>query len=224
VVPCLPTGRRDTIKINYYMMKKLSVLLFFAVLGNILFAQSKHEALNADKILWFGLDFSNARFIDEFGFKSAETLKNKYFKQWNRLLIEEPEKYNISSFFRVPKVESDYGEVYKRNENVDPAKIILDITAMDYTLDENKIKEIIGQYETSYDGYGLVFIIDNFNKPKLQAAMWVTYFYIPTKQVVFTKRMVGEPGGFGMRNFWASSLYKVFQKCNTEKTYWLEDK
>jgi hypothetical protein len=186
-------------------------------------AQTKQGALMSYKIVWFGLDFSNARFIDDLAFKSANELKNKLFKQWNRLLLEEPAKYDIAKFFKVTTVETELGEVYKRNENVDPSNIILDIRGMDYSLDENKIKEIVGQYQINYEGYGLVFIVESFNKVKEKGTMWVTYFHIPTKQVVFTKKMTAEPGGIGVKNYWASSVYKVFEQCKSEKSGWLKE-
>jgi hypothetical protein len=204
-------------------MKKVSLLFLLTVLSNLLIAQTKQEALKTDTILWFGLDFSNARFIDESAFKSPVELKNKLFKQWNRLLLEEPEKYDIPKFFKVSAAKTELGEVYRRNENVDPAGIVLDMRGMDYCLNESKIKEIIGQYETDFNGYGLVLIMESFNKIKAQGSMWVTYFYIPTKEVVFTKRMVGEAGGIGIKNYWVASVYNVFEKSRSEKSDWLRE-
>jgi hypothetical protein len=204
-------------------MKTKLTLISLIFMGNLILAQSKHDALFSDTITWYGLDFSEARFVDEFAFKSADELKSVLFIKWNRTIVAEPDKYNISKFFNIPVVRTELGEVYNRNEKVDTSKIILDIHQMDYALTDEKVKTIISQYEVSGEGYGLVFIIENFCKLNSKGSMWVTYFHIPTKQVVFAKRMVGDAGGFGLHNYWMGSVYNVFEKSLRERPFWVKE-
>lgn len=196
-------------------MKK-AILLFIIVLqaGNIL-GQSVEELRESKSITWFGIDFSKARFVGRYDFKSPWELKDKLIPEWNQLILREPEKYDISKYFHKSKVETELGDVYDRNSKIDESEIIISFEDRDDELNEEKIQEIVSEYITEYTGYGLVFIVESFNKSMQNGTVWVTYFHIPSKQVVLTKKMSAEPMGFGIKNYWARVFYRIMQDCET---------
>jgi hypothetical protein len=194
-------------------MKKAIIILLTAVQAGIIFGQSKEELRNAESITWFGIDFSEARFVGRYDFKSPSELKDKFIPEWNQLILREPEKYNIGLYFDKSKVETELGDVYDRNSKIDESEIIIDFTESDYELNEENIQKIVSEYKTEYTGYGLVFIVESFNKSLQKGTVWVTYFHIPTKQVIFTKKMSAEPMGFGIKNYWARVFYRIMQNC-----------
>lgn len=138
-------------------------------------------------------------------------------------MLSEPEKYNIAEFFHKAEVLSDFGDVYARNGQIDETQILLGVDGIGYEIPEEKIQEIISSYVTDYDGYGLVLIIENFNKLKVTGSMWVTIFHIPSKTVVLTKRVSAEPSGFGLRNYWAGSIYEALKESSGSLDKWLAD-
>ncbi len=199
-----------------------SAFLLICLLSNsmITYGQSKEEALSAESILWFGLDFSEARFVGKHDFKSSYELKEKFIPAWNQLMLSEAEKFNISEYFHVPSVNNDFGDVYARNEAINEDEIILGIDGIRHSMEEEDIQRIVSDYVTEYEGYGLVFIVESFNKVTVNATIWVTYFHIPSKTVVFTKRMNAEPGGFGLRNYWAGAIYKIMEDSEDRLGSW----
>jgi len=106
-------------------------------------AQSKSEALTTDTLAWFGLDFSKARFIDEQAFKSGKSIKEIHFAEWNRTILAEPEKFELSKFFKANYIKTELGEIYRRHALVDPNNIILDLHEMDYSFNEDRVKNVI---------------------------------------------------------------------------------
>lgn len=181
--------------------------------NGIVFCQSKEELRSAESITWFGIDFSEARFIGKQDFKSPWELKEKLIPGWNQVILHEPEKYNLSAFFKKSEVETELGDAYDRNSKIDENIIILGVEGYDYALNEDKIQEVISEYKTDYTGYGLVFVVESFNKLAQMGTVWVTYFHIPTKKVVLTKKMSAEPMGFGIKNYWARVFYRIMQEC-----------
>jgi hypothetical protein len=204
-------------------MKTNFIFLLAVAINLSLAGQSKREALETNSILWFGLDFSEARFTGKFDFKSPYELKEKYIPQWNQLMLHEAEKYNIRQFYRKTDVKSDFGDVYRNNEAIDETQIILGAEGISYEITEETIQKIVSGYVTEYDGYGLVLIVENFNKIQVKASVWVTFFYIPTKEVVFTKRVIAEPAGFGLRNYWAGAIHNIMKISSTSMEEWLQN-
>lgn len=196
-------------------MKKAILLMIIATQAGLLAGQSREELREAESITWFGVDFSEARFVGRYDFKSPLELKDKLIPAWNQLILREPEKYDISRYFNKSKVETELGDVYDRNSKIDESEILIDFPESNYELTEEKIQEIISEYKTEYTGYGLVFIVESFNKSLQKGTVWVTYFHIHTKQVVLTKKMSAEPMGFGIKNYWARVFYRIMQSCET---------
>ncbi|MBN1599212.1 MAG: hypothetical protein JW894_13040 [Bacteroidales bacterium] len=202
-------------------MKKIIIYSLFLIFYSAAFSQTKEEALNAETITWFGIDFSQARFVDDLAFPSGYELRDKYFKGWNRLIISEPEKYDIPKYFHCIEIKTDLGDVYRRNEDVNVSDIIVEIPEGDnYKIQEGEIQKIIKDYKADLEGYGLVFIAESFDKPRVEGCIWVTYFHIPTKKVVFTRKLVGKPVGFGIRNYWAGAIADIMKQAGEEKSSW----
>ena len=205
-------------------MKKFTLLFFVGLLTGISYGQSIEELKNAESITWFGIDFSEARFIGKYDFKSFWELKEKFIPEWNQVVLREPEKYDLGKYFSKSKVETELGDVYDRNSKIDETNIIVGLEESDYELSNEIIQKVVSEYKTDYTGYGLVFIVESFNKSLEKGTIWVTYFHIPTKTVVLTKRLSAEPMGFGIRNYWARVFYDVMQTCETSQSAWFKQK
>ena len=93
-------------------------------------------------------------------------------------------------------------------------------TSEDYSITETDVQKIISDYKSDKDGYGLVFVVESFNKTAVQGAIWVTYFDIKSKKVVFTTKLTSKPMGFGLRNFWAGSVYGIMKLAQHDKSSW----
>jgi hypothetical protein len=57
---------------------------------------------------------------------------------------------------------------------------------------------------------GIVFM-ETLNKIDEEVTMWLVCFKISTGDVLYIRRFVEKPGGFGFRNYWARGYYNVIK-------------
>lgn len=163
--------------------------------------------------VWLGVDFSEARYIPGAEDNTSGNNLKEVFERINGVIVNEPDKYKLKNRFYKQEITDDLSTVSAINEKINPADIVSESSA-DYTrMDEAFIKKMVGKYKIKkQDKVGIVIIMEGMNKRLPQASMWVTFIDLSNHQVLLTKRMTGKPGGFGLRNFWASSVSKVLEE------------
>ena len=194
--------------------------LFFAFVNAQPFG---HPAIkNADEIVYYGLDFSNAKMIGTEGFSNPDDIKARFFRAWNMVIVNESDKYDLKKAFKKDVIRRDFSVIDERNSLPDADELVIN---SDYKISREDVEAIIKNYTGEYDsGVGLVFIIESFSKTGEIGKMWVTFFDIGSKEVLLTRRYSGEPGGFGLRNYWVRSVYNVINQVGKDYAEWLMDK
>lgn len=179
----------------------------------------QNKALSSSEVVWYGLDFTKARMIGSLGFTDPDDIADRFLKNWNQLIISENEKYDIAKFYSKKEVHYNIEMTNSRNEKIDADKLVID---EDYEISKDDITSVISEYEDGDHtaGLGLVYIIESFNKIKGKGNIWVTFFDIASGEVIHTEKMEGKPGGFGLKNYWARTVYDVMKKCKKEFKKW----
>jgi len=181
-------------------------------------AQTLKDFYNNDTIplTYLGVDFSLAKVQGETAI--ASQMRDK-FEEINNVVTNEPKKYDIAGSFKRDHVINELSAVNKLNtaRNAETLKVD-DVAAMEK--DSIKIADI-AQHVKSYElsakkGIGLVFIIDGMSKTNKEATMYVTLLNLSNKKVLFTERMTGKAQGFGFRNYWAYTVYKVLHSIDKD--------
>lgn len=171
-------------------------------------------------ITWLGLDFSHMQFIGQASQMqgtnqiTSDVILNKYVPAWNDLFIHEKDKYHVAK--SVHRREVEYAIEITGNVN---KRITRSFYTTSEPLTENTIAKLVSSYDfKNHDGIGLVFFIENFNKEKEEATMWVTFVDMGTHKLLLTKQLtVIAHGGIGFRNYWAWTFYRVLEDMNH---YW----
>lgn len=207
-------------------MRNLILTSIFVISTSISFAQNTaQDFLSGDEIVWYGLDFSKAKFIGAFdqGAGAAPItgyeLKTKYIPAWNALIVNESAKYDLKRTFKKTSVFNDLSIVEKINSTIEADNIM---SYNDYKFDDvdKTINSIVNGYAVGEkkQGIGVVFIVESFNKGQQQGTIYVTIFDIKTKKVLIKEKIIGKAGGIGMRNYWAKSILSVM--IQVEKTFY----
>ncbi|MBN2275267.1 MAG: hypothetical protein JXK95_13105 [Bacteroidales bacterium] len=168
---------------------------------------NKAKAQSVNDIIWFGVDFTMAKFtlVPE----DPEVIVSKYLPAINKVIIMEPEKYNIREYFDKVNVTNSIDQAIENNAEIDPSTLVI---SNEYKLDPEKINDVLKKYTTPEgSGTGLIFIAENLNKATNFGSYYVTFFDIATKKIIDSRRMKGKTGGIGFRNFWASTVYNVMK-------------
>lgn len=189
-------------------MKKMFWVLM--LLTSIWTAQAQNSLSQADTIYMYGIDYSQVKVL---GATESVSQFQDAFQGINELLLSQPDKYNWEKTVHKPVVV-----------NIAPA--LAAITAADYThlklTQQNTNLSVNAQAMiAAYDlpqtkGVGLVAIGELLNKGKGNGTYQVVFFDIATRKVLSAQTMVTKAGGFGLRNYWANTVYQLIKKAKVE--------
>lgn len=184
-------------------MKKTLLMLVCAYGISILSAQNTKSQLFV-----YGIDFSHAKV-----YAAEESVEQfaQAFEAINMLIATEPEKYDFSRVFdkRVEVVLEPMMEILSTCD-------YSDLKTLSTVSNDVECVEIIKHYVLPQtEGVGVVLIAKMLNKPQGNATYDLITFDIATREILTRKEVKGKAGGFGLRNFWARSVYNVIKstKC-----------
>jgi hypothetical protein len=211
-------------------------------------AQTLQDVFTKTEMVWYGLDFSQAKFVGEFnefgpvpamggvvkvqtgdttkviigGQNGAQVLRDNYFKPWNYVILKEKEKYNLPVYYRKKAVKADISAVENINSKVNPDSMLLSWGTIELT--GERLEGAVNKYDNKgKSGLGLVYIVESFNKTLELAIIHVTFFDIATNKVLMSKRLQTKPGGIGLRNYWATSIYRAMQESKEQWKKWKKE-
>lgn len=188
-------------------MKRLFILSFL-VLPIIGFGQHTMKDFMAEScdVVWFGLDFTQAKMIGSEGFNDPVAIKEDYFRKWNHLMINEGEKYDWQKALVVTDLKYDYEVVDKVNETVKVKSLVINKSHSVY---DDDIASAIKRYEINdfKDAIGVVVVVESFNKIKEHGTGYIVFFDLDSREVLYSHKLIGEAGGFGFRNYWAGAIH-----------------
>lgn len=175
------------------------------------------------RVTWFGIDYSHSKIvgpISSFGGKSpisAQELRDSYYPAWNQLILDEPSKFALQSMIHRGSVAKDLSVVKQLNAATSLDSIEAPETPQ---YKRTEIQQFISTYPLEgKTGIGLVFIAESMNKITDVAFYHVVFFNIETKEILLQERFKGNAGGFGLRNYWATSYGEVMTNIRDDRYY-----
>jgi len=206
-------------------MNKNSIFLFLVlsvfITKNAHGQTAKEVFQRSSNILWIGLDFTKATFVgDRAGFRNVDNCRQLII-EWNSLIISEPGAFNFfETFHEKNNFKSKISITVKHNESIDLEDCILDLPSETGGFTKNTVSEIVSTYDFEGNtGIGLMFIVESFNKTINTGTLWVTFVDMGNNKVLFTEKVVGKPGGFGMRNYWAGAIKDILKYIRKQLYY-----
>ncbi|MEX0810620.1 MAG: hypothetical protein WD048_00300 [Chitinophagales bacterium] len=201
-------------------MKTLSLLMINLILLSLfqIKAAGIEDVKAADELVWFGIDYTKVQCIEDAegsGFTNPNDIVNRMFQSWNGLFISEKDKYDLQGIFKKNEIKYNNESVNKLNSKVDPNQLVKK-EASEFS--EDQLAGMIKKYDSGGNsGIGLVFIAETLNKATEKGSYHLVFFDIESRKILFSKKMQGDAGGFGFRNYWAKSFYLVLD--DAEKQY-----
>jgi hypothetical protein len=189
-------------------MKKLATILcLFTGLLAALPAAETTVTPKTDPVVWAGLDYSMVRMVGPGEFTNPEGIFPGMLDAWNNLFLQERIMFVEKQIKK--NVIIDIGGVTRANKAA-TSKQIINSPGPDDAIEKSHITpQDIARAVKSYklenkSGLGMVFIVDRLIKQgkKGQGAVYVVYFDIASREVLFAQRKVSNATGFGFRNYW----------------------
>lgn len=181
------------------------------------YAQSLKEffADKATPLTYLGVDFSLTKVQGEGA--TADDIQNK-FEPINTVVISES-KYDVTGAFRRTTTVTNYMDAVKKvNADANTSKMKTDnVSDLGLLTPEDIAKHVKAYNLSGKSGIGLVFIVDGMSKMNKEAAMYATLINLSTKKVLLSEKLTGKAQGFGLRNYWAKTVYNVIDKIDKSK-------
>lgn len=175
--------------------------------------QDKAKALSLTNCVWFGIDFTSAKFTSVT--EDPAVIVSQYLNAINTLVLAEPEKFDLKKFFKKSEVTPDIEKVTENNSKIDPKELVIN---QEHAITPDDVKRIIGRYTNAdKNGTGLIFVAENLNKITQTGSYYVCFFDIASHEIIDCQRMTGKAAGFGFRNYWAGSAYNVMKNWAASK-------
>lgn len=195
------------------LKSKLVTIALITLLLPLSYAQEMQEIFDPKgKVTWLGLDFTGARLIGDRERLGSTSDVQHLIVSWNDLLIKEKEKYDIGLAIDKVKVEEAIEVTKENNASLDVTEVFSNDVKDHMRLKPDHIAAIISDYDfKGKTGIGLMFNVESFSKLNEEAAIWVTFVNMGTKDIYFTERLTQKPGGFGMRNYWGGAIYGMMK-------------
>ena len=192
---------------------------FTLLLSGSAMSQDKSDVFRKEvPVTWLGLDFSRANLIGDRERWGSESDVRHVIDAWNALILKEVDKYNIAKAIGRTKVENGTDVTVEKNTEVDVMSMFSEDEKDYLHIKQSDVDDIIATYDfKGMGGIGLMFVVESFNKKNQEGSVWVTFIDMNSRQVLFSEREVAEPGGAGMRNFWAGSIYGIITKIQKKE-------
>lgn len=207
------------------MYRKIKLLITFLLMVSVqsVFSQTSFkDYFNEDTPLtYLGVDFTQAK-VNGLTKPELEDLIERHFSSINNLVLNEPDKYKLEKFFHKYEVKTDIDQVEEHNKKIEVDNLKADGEPKE--LAKNDLEKLIKGYNFSgKKGMGVIFVMEYMNKVEKseKAVLHVVFIDMEKSKVLFSERYTTKPAGFGVRNYWAKSVYNVMDKIgDTDYKRW----
>ena len=118
----------------------------------------------------------------------------------------------MSSFLNKQVCQTDVspGINLSKTANLDSLAIM---NCSSYALTRVQMQSVISGYDfPNQEGVGILMFAAILNKPYAEGEFYTCFFDLQTKEIFMITEAWGKAGGFGLRNYWAKSVYNVLKQ------------
>lgn len=196
-------------------MKRIAAILSAIVLGCISSsAQNPSQLEGIGDFTFFGVDFSHVKV-----FAAEETPSEfvKAFEGINNLFLTEPDKYIALLEQRLDRRVScvDISPAVEQLQKIDMENLKTLRTVGNFTGEEITRMVCDLPIDEDLSGTGLVILANCIDKSGPEGHYVFVFFDIDTRDIITAWNSYGEARGFGLRNYWARSVYKAISCIRT---------
>lgn len=181
-------------------------------------AQTIQDVFKAEtNLTWLGIDFSGVKILGHTDIE-VEDFANRQFAGINELVLNEPKKFDLPKAFHKATVTTDLSIVKAKNKGLDPDKIKSANDADRTRFTNATIEKMVKGYDFGgKKGVGVVILMESMSKTAERSSMYITFINMSNGKVIHTERIEEKVGGFGLRNYYAKSIYEMLKDIEKSK-------
>lgn len=159
-------------------------------------------------VTWIGIDYTQAKFVGAAGFTDPGDLP-RFLLAWNDFVITEPEKYDVKKALGISAVTIDLSYTYEKNEGLDTEAMVQE---EDHKISQEEAETVARSYDLSeIQGTAALLVAECYNKKTTKGSHWLILIDTQTSEIISAAHFVEKPGGFGLRNYWARTIYELLK-------------
>ncbi len=187
----------------------LSLSLLFVLMCSAQKNDKKDDSKTEEQcgqVDFYGVDFSQVNVVDA-------TESNEQFlvafEGINGLMVDEAKKYDPEKFFGLKVRHICVDDAINQIRNLNNRNFR-------NTEGDTSLVKIISAYPTT-ESHVLLIVAKELNKSKNVGTFVAVVYNGETKEILNTFEIEGEGGGFGLRNYWAGSIYDGMKRYSRKK-------
>lgn len=178
------------------------------------FAQNPSQLEGIGEFTFFGVDFSHVKVY------AAEETPSEFVKAFegiNNLFLTEPDKYIVLLEKRLHRPVScvDIKPSIDQLQKIDLESLKTLRTVSRFTGDEMSRMVCDLPIAEDLSGTGLVILANCLDKSGPEGHYVFVFFDIDTRDIITAWHTYGDARGFGLRNYWARSVYNAIDYIRT---------
>lgn len=184
-------------------------------------AQTNPQVFDLKKLTWYGVDCSHLKCIGDYShWGDRNRLREIYMPAWNNVILNEPEKFNLSYFFNDSDIEVNIQVVSQLNAAVFTDSLVEHSRRSKYLSETQILQHIKSYYRSNKKGWGVVMMPENFDGFTKHAIIDLVIFDIESGEVALMKRLNGRGGGVGLKNYWVNTVHTCLNSIRKSWKVW----
>ncbi|MGN6439246.1 MAG: hypothetical protein ACTHMM_22080 [Agriterribacter sp.] len=196
---------------------RFAALLFFTLACHAVSAQTLKEFFNSSDVplTYLGIDYTKTKIFNEA--PPGAEWKDRHFPSMIQVTVNDTTKFEFKKAFSRTNVIYDTKTASARNAKIDADKIVGESGSAEVKLSKSDIDGIASAYKSGSKGIGLLFIVENIDKKKVEESLHVALIDLATGKVLVTERFTEKPAGFGIRNYWVRPVRNVVESIQKSR-------
>jgi hypothetical protein len=185
--------------------------------GCKIYGDRGNEIFYRQDIVFYGFDLTYLKLTNRDKIGDGIIIVPKYFEPWNDMLTNDMLPFKkISGWMDKPTLFL--------GNSVFPYYTLGDaqnfVSSVNYCITYEDVEQIVKNYALrEKEGIGMVVNLSNFNKEREYSHIWVSFFDIATREILFAVEATGKAGGAGMTKHWAEGVSAAFRDMFIDQVY-----
>lgn len=186
-------------------------------MGGRVFGQRGNEIFYRQDIVFYGFDMTYLKLSNKGKVGDGIIIAPKYLPAWNETLTDD--------LLPIQKISDWMGKssIFVGNsvfDNYNTSDLQNFVVSSNYCIPFEDLQKIVRSYVLrEKEGLGMVINLENFNKEREYALIYVTFFDIKTREILFAAEVSGEAGGAGMTKHWAVGVENAFREMFIDQIF-----
>jgi len=168
-----------------------------------------YKIFNSSKITFYGYDFSYLKITNPNLVGYGQDIANQYFSVLNLRFNELLRASDMQRWMGLSNFNSNQ-MVFDNHKAMDYSKMVVD---RGYNITDEDLSRIVKSYVLpENDGVGMVINLINFNKVNGYVIMYVTFFDIASREVLYSVETIGETSSIdGVNRYYPTAVNTGFR-------------